>query len=131
MAVVLEDRPGTLAKAAAAIADAGINIEGFCAVPSGTGKQALFHVLTKDPSATRRVIEKAGFTVKEERDFVIVDAGEDRPGFLAKLLRSVADAEINLGTSYVATNNRVAISADDIAGLRQAVQQSGMTATKR
>ena len=129
LTVVLEDRPGTLAKACAAIADAGINIEGFCAVPSGTGRQGTFHVLTKDAAATRRAIEKAGFTAKDEREVVLIEA-EDRPGFLGKILNSVADAEINLGRSYVATNNRIAFSADDIAQLRQVLQQAVTTTRK-
>ncbi|MFN2521445.1 MAG: ACT domain-containing protein [Candidatus Limnocylindria bacterium] len=130
LTVVLEDRPGTLAKACAAIAEAGINIEGFCAVPSATGKQGTFHVLTADAAATRRAVEKAGFTCKDERDVVLVQA-EDRPGSLGRILKSVADAEINLGRSYVATNNRIAFSADDVAQLRQVLQQAGVTAAKK
>ena len=130
LSIVLEDRPGTLAKVCSAIADAGINIEGFCAVPSGTGKQGMFHVLTNDAAATRRALEKAGFTCEDEREVVLVNA-EDRPGFLGKILKSVADAEINLGRSYVATNNRIAFYADDIAQLRQVLQQAGVTSTKK
>ena len=43
--LTLDDRPGTLAKATDAIAKAGINIEGYCAVPSKDGK-GIFRVVT-------------------------------------------------------------------------------------
>jgi hypothetical protein len=59
-ALTLDDRPGTLAKVTDAIAKAGINIEGYCAVPSGNGK-GTFRVVTKDPANTRKALESAGF----------------------------------------------------------------------
>ena len=81
--LTLDDRPGTLAKATDAIAKAGINIEGYCAVPSKDGK-GIFRVVTSDPATTRKALETAGFKVQEERDVAIIDA-EDRPGFLAQI----------------------------------------------
>ena len=128
LAFTVEDRPGTMAKAAEAIAKAGINIEGFCAVPSG-GRGTL-HVLTQDDAGTRRALESAGFKVTEEKDVVIVQ-GEDRPGFLASLLRKVADQEINLGLGYTATNSRIVLAADNVDQLRQVVQEASKTASTR
>src|SRR5947208_10654445 len=74
--VTLDDRPGTLAKATDAIAKAGINIDGYCAVPSGNGK-GTFRVVTKDPANTRKALEAAGFKVQDERDAAIIEV-EDR-----------------------------------------------------
>ena len=94
--VTLDDRPGTLAKATDAIAKAGINIEGFCAVPSGKDGKGTFRVVTKDPTNARKALETAGFKVQEERDIAVIDA-EDRPGFLAQILRRLAENELNVG----------------------------------
>jgi hypothetical protein len=126
--VTLDDRPGTLAKATEAIAKAGINIEGYCAVPSGKEGKGTFRVVTKDPSSTRKALETAGFKVQEERDIAIVPA-DDRPGFLAQVLRRLAENELNVGPTYSLTQNRIAISADDFAKLREFLQE--VTTTSR
>jgi hypothetical protein len=128
--VTLDDRPGTLAKATDAIAKAGINIEGYCAVPSGKDGKGTFRVVTKDPSSTRKALETAGFKVQEERDIAIIDA-EDRPGFLAQILRRLAENELNVGPSYSITQNRIAISADNFAKLREFLQEVVPSSTKR
>ena len=128
--VTLEDRPGTLAKVTDAIAKAGINIEGYCAVPSGKDGKGTFHVVTSDPATTRKTLETAGFKVQEERDVAIIPA-EDRPGFLAQTLRRLAESELNVGPSYSITQNRIAISADDFAKLRETLQEVATTARRR
>ncbi|CAN5193299.1 hypothetical protein BH18CHL2_BH18CHL2_06770 [soil metagenome] len=128
LAITLEDRPGTFAKAAEAIAKAGINIEGFCAVEEG-GRGTL-HVLTTDDAGTRRALESQGFKVSETKDVFIVKA-EDRPGFLANILRKVADQEINVGLSYTATNSRIVMSAENAEQLRQVLEEVSRTAGSR
>src|SRR3989475_11712613 len=70
-----KDRPGTLAKATTAIANAGINIEGFCEIDGN------FHTVTNDPAGAKRALESVGYRVRET-DVVLFPA-EDRPGFLA------------------------------------------------
>ena len=129
-AVTLDDRPGTLAKVTDAIAKAGINIEGYCAVPSGKDGKGTFRVVTKDPASTRKALESAGFKVQEERDIALIDA-EDRPGFLAQTLRRLAENELNVGPTYSITQNRIAISADDFAKLRDTVQELTSTARRK
>ena len=52
-----KDRPGTLAKATTAIANAGINIEGFCEI------DGQLHTVTSDPMGTKRALESAGYKV--------------------------------------------------------------------
>lgn len=128
--VTLDDRPGTLAKATDAIAKAGVNIEGYCAVPSGKDGKGTFRVVTKDPSSTRKALETAGFKVQEERDIAVIEA-EDRPGFLAQVLRRLAENELNVGPSYSITQNRIAISADNFAKLREFLQEVVPASTRR
>ena len=129
-ALTLDDRPGTLAKATDAIAKAGINIEGYCAVPSGKDGKGTFRVVTSDPATTRKALETAGFKVQEERDVAIVE-GEDRPGFLAQILRRLADNELNVGPTYSLTQNRIAITADNFAKLRESLHEVVSTALRK
>jgi hypothetical protein len=120
--MTLDDRPGALAKATDAIAKAGINIEGFCAVPSGKQGKGTFHLVTKDPANTRKALEAAGFRVQDERDAAIIDV-EDRLGTVAKIFRRIAQNELNVGPTYSITQNRVVISADDFSKLRETLQE--------
>jgi len=129
-ALTLDDRPGTLAKATDALAKAGINIEGYCAVPSGKDGKGTFRVVTSDPATTRKALETAGFKVQEERDVAIIEA-EDRPGFLAQILRRLAENELNVGPTYSITQNRIAVSADDFAKLRETLQEVVPTARRK
>jgi hypothetical protein len=126
--LTLDDRPGTLAKATDAIAKAGINIEGYCAVPSGKEGKGTFRVVTKDPANTRKALEAAGFKVQDERDAAIVDV-ENRPGTVAQIFRRIAQNELNIGPTYSITQNRIVISADDFSKLRETLQE--LTPAKR
>ncbi|MGH2500059.1 MAG: hypothetical protein ACRDF0_08235 [Candidatus Limnocylindria bacterium] len=128
LTVVLQDRPGTIAKACEAIAKAGINIEGHCGVPSDG--QGIFHVLTMDAGGARRALEGAGFEVREQRDIVVVDT-EDRPGVLAGLFRKVAEADVNVDLTYSLVAGRVAIGSKDIGRLRDALEAEAGAATTR
>jgi hypothetical protein len=112
------NEPGALAKVAAAISDAGVNLS--AATCLGGGEVADLHVLVKHGEATRRVLEPAGLTIAEEREVVVVEA-DDHPGVLADLARKVADAGVNLDLVYVATGTRVVFGAPDLAALRAAL----------
>jgi hypothetical protein len=120
--LTLDDRPGILTKATEAIAKAGINIEGYCAVPSRQEGKGTFRVVTKDPANTRKALEGAGFKVQDERDAVIVDV-EDRPGTLAQIFRRLSQNELNIGPTYSITQNRIVISADDFSKLRETLPE--------
>ena len=116
--ITAEDRPGTAAKAAEALAKAGINIEGHCATTSAG--QGTLHIIASDPAGARRALEGAGFKIQGERDVVIVET-ENRPGTLAKALRQIADAGVNLDISYSLVANRVVVGSKDFAKLKEAV----------
>jgi len=99
-------------------------------VPSGKDGKGTFRVVTSDPTTTRKALETAGFKVQEERDVAIIDA-EDRPGFLAQTLRHLAENELNVGPTYSITQNRIVISADNFAKLRESLQEVASTARRR
>lgn len=116
------DRPGTLAKATTVIAKTGINIEGFCEL------NGQFHIVTSDPMSTKRALESAGYKVRETD--VVVFPAEDRPGFLAEVLKRITDDEINVSVAYTLTNTRIAIGADQVSKLKDVLQEFATTAAR-
>lgn len=108
--VELEDRPGTLAQLGEALGRAGVNIDGFCAVPvQGKGR---IHVLVEDAAAARRALEGAGIRVVGEREVLVVDV-VDQPGTLGSVARKLADAGVNIDWAYLATRTRLVLATSD------------------
>jgi hypothetical protein len=90
--VDLEDRPGSLAAVAEALAMKGISITSLAGlVARGTGGAA---ILTNDEAGTRKALADARMTVREVE--VVPHAIEDRPGAFAEVARRLADAGVNL-----------------------------------
>ena len=118
-----KDRPGALAKATTAIANAGINIEGFCEV------DGQFHTVTSDAAGAKKALESAGYKVRETE--VIIFPAEDRPGFLAEVLKRVTEDEINVSVAYSLTNTRIAIGADQVSKLKEVLQEFATAAARR
>jgi hypothetical protein len=118
LTIHVENEPGALAKVAAAVSDAGVNLA--AATCTGPGEKADLHILVKHAEAAKRVLAIEGLTVLDEREVVVVDA-EDKPGVLADLARRVASAGVDLDLVYVATGTRVVFGSPDIAGLKAAL----------
>lgn len=105
LTVVLEDRPGELAKLGEATGAAGINIEGMSAdTREGRG---VLHVLVEDARAAREAMSGAGIEVENERDALVVEV-DDRPGTMAEVARKLADQGVNIEFAY-ATFGRCAV----------------------
>jgi hypothetical protein len=118
LVIDIENSPGALARVAAAISDAGVNIAAATCV--GPGDRAELHILVPHAEAARHSLAISHVAVSREREVVVVEV-EDRPGVLADLTRKIARAEVNLDLVYVATKNRVVFGADDLDALRAAV----------
>jgi hypothetical protein len=118
LVIDIENTPGALARVAAAISDAGVNIAAATCV--GPGERAELHILVPHAEAAKHALAISHVAVTREREVVVVDV-EDRPGVLADLTRKIARAEVNLDLVYVATQNRVVFGAADLAALRAAL----------
>jgi hypothetical protein len=118
LVIDIENTPGALARVAAAISDAGVNIAAATCV--GPGERAELHILVPHGEAVKHALAISHVAVTREREVVVVDV-EDRPGVLADLTRTVARAGVNLDLVYVATRNRVVFGAADLAALRAAL----------
>ena len=118
LAIDVENTPGALARVAAAISDAGVNIAAATCI--GSGERAELHILVPRAGAAKHSLAISHVAVTREREVVVVDV-EDHPGVLADLTRKIARAGVNLDLVYVATRNRVVFGADDISALRAAL----------
>jgi hypothetical protein len=115
LVIDIENSPGALAQVAAAISDAGVNIAAATCI--GSAERAELHILVPHAEAARHSLAISHLGVTREREVVVVDV-EDRPGVLADLTRTIAQAGIDLDLVYVATRNRVVFGAADLAALR-------------
>jgi hypothetical protein len=118
LVIDIENTPGALARVAAAISDAGVNISAATCV--GAGERAELHILVPHAGAARHALAITHVQVTREREVVVVDV-EDRPGVLADLTRKIARAGVDLDLVYVATRNRVVFGAADVAALQTAL----------
>ena len=118
LVIDIENTPGALARVAAAISDAGVNIAAATCI--GPGERAELHVLVPHAEAARHLLAISHVAVTREREVVVVEV-DDRPGVLADLSRKIARAGVNLDLVYVATRNRVVFGAADLDALRAAL----------
>jgi hypothetical protein len=126
LVIDIENTPGALARVAAAISDAGVNIAAATCI--GPGERAERHILVPHAGAAKHALAISHLAVTREREVVVVDV-EDRPGVLADLTRKIARAGVDLDLVYVATRNRVVFGAPDLDALKDALDAARVCAT--
>ena len=118
LTVILEDRPSTLADMGETLGAAGINIDGVCGLPcEGKG---VIHILVEDAAGARGALEAGGFEVSAEREVLLLEV-ENRPGSLGETARKIAGAGVNIEAIYIASNNRLVVSVDNLEQARAAL----------
>ena len=115
LTIELDERVGSVAAAAEALGQAGVNIEGICGFV--VGGKGVGHVLVEDAGKARQALQGAGARVTGEQDALVLEI-DDRPGSLGKLTRKIADAGVSLNAVYLATKTRVVICAKDLEKAR-------------
>ena len=118
LVIEIDNTPGALARVAAAISDAGVNIAAATCI--GSGERAELHILVPHAEAVKHALAISHLAVTREREVVVVDV-EDRPGVLADLTRRIARAGVDLDLVYVATRNRVVFGSPDLPALQAAL----------
>ena len=118
LTVNLENKTGTLAKLGQTLGDAGINIEGVCAVSGPAGD--VVHILVDSAQLAREALAEAGISCSGERNVEVISL-VDEPGEMGRHLRKVADAGLNVDLVYLATATRLVLGAADADALRAAV----------
>ena len=117
--VVLDDRPGELARLGEVAGAAGVNLDGFAAF-TGEGK-GVVHVLVAGDSlgALRDALAAAGMGVADEREVFVVNVANE-PGALGRVARRLADANVNIDLAYTTFGGvRLVFGTDDVLSARQ------------
>jgi hypothetical protein len=122
LVIDIENVPGALARVAAAVSDAGVNLAAATCV--GAGDRAELHILVPHAEAAKHSLAISHLTVNREREVVVVGV-QDRPGELADLARKVARAGVNLDLVYVATGDRVVFGSTDLEALKKVLDVGG------
>jgi hypothetical protein len=120
LTIYLDDRPGELGRLGRVLGDAGVNIEGFCAVTSGGGRGEI-HVLIDDATDAFTALAAADIEVVGEQEVAVMPV-DDRPGALGDASRRLGDANVNVTLAYLATDTRLVFAADDLAGAQRALR---------
>lgn len=116
--VELENKPGTLAQLGEALGNAGINIEGVCAM-AGNGAGEV-HILVQSAQMAQTALGEVGIGSGGEREVEVVSI-VDQPGEMGRHLRRIADAGVNVDLVYLATSTRLVLGSSDVDGLRKAL----------
>lgn len=116
--VILEDKPGALARLCTVLGDADVNIDAIN-VTSGQGA-SLVRFVTDNEARARAALEAAGMT-HSEREVITVQV-LDEPGVLRDVALVMYEAHINIDTAYVTTKGHVILGVDDLPG---AIQVAG------
>ena len=122
LTVILQHRPGELARLGEVIGETGVSIRGLAAF-TGEGR-GVVHVLLDDQAVARcrAVLERAGMGIADEREVLVVEV-EDRPGAIGELSRLLADANVNVDLAYTTFGGlKIVIATDDLASARAALR---------
>jgi hypothetical protein len=122
LTVVLQDRPGELARLGEATGQAGVNIQGMCAI-TGEGR-GVIHLLFEDSAAAtaRSALEEAGMGVADDREVLVIDVS-DQPGTLGGLARALGEANVNIELAYTTFGGiKLVVATDDVDSARAALE---------
>ena len=113
--VILEDRPGTLARLGSVLGDARVNIEAIQGV--SLAGQGIVQFVPNDPNQAAHALDAAGFSYTR-REVLIVRI-LDEPGMLGDVALVMARAGVNIDSVYVTTGGQVVLGVDDLVGATQ------------
>jgi hypothetical protein len=119
LTVILEDRPGELARLGEAAGEGGINLQGMAAFTGVTGEgKGVIHVLVEDAAKTRATLEAADIRIADEREALVFDLN-DQPGSLGELARRLSEVGVNIELAYTTFGGvKVVIVTDDVDAAR-------------
>ncbi len=111
LAIVLPDRPGSLAATGEALGAAGVSVEGGGAfVCNGEG---IAHFLVHDAEAATRALGAAGIRILRVSEVLVQRLRQNEPGQLGKISRRMAEAGINIEVLYSDHANQLILVVDD------------------
>jgi hypothetical protein len=118
LAILLEDRPGALARMGAALGGAGVSVEGGGAWVVGRQGVAHFLIADADEAAACAALARAGIETPVVRDVLVQRLRQEIPGQLGLLCQRMADAGVNIEVLYSDHANRLILVVDDVVAGR-------------
>ena len=110
LSVFIANEAGRVSEVTGLLGDADVNIRGFSV--SDTIDYGILRLVVDKPDDALAVLKKAGFTVRENP--VICINLPDEPGGLARVLKIVADAGVNIEYVYSLVATYVVINVADV-----------------
>ncbi len=105
--ILLEDKPGELARVTAALSH--VNIKNI-STEHPQGGRGVVKLVTADENSTRSALQKAGFEFSEVDIFLV--GLLDRPGELNKLAKRLGDEGVNIIELYLLDRGVFALAVD-------------------
>ena len=106
LAIFMANRPGSLAGACAALADAGISIDALATEGDIFGSHSgemLVRMVVSDPSRAAGVLAEEG-AVAVKTDVLLIEGGRT-PDMLSAITRRLAAADINIESMYLSASS--------------------------
>lgn len=94
--ILINDRPGELAKVTDALATNGVNI---MAIASERCENPIIRIVTDDEQSTRSALKKANMKFREN-ELMVIEL-QDRPGELSKMAKKLAKAGVNVESIHI------------------------------
>jgi hypothetical protein len=94
--ILINDRPGELAKVTDALATNGVNI---MAIASERCENPIIRIVTDDEQSTRSALKKANMKFKEN-ELMVIEL-QDRPGELSKMAKRLAKSGVNVESIHI------------------------------
>jgi hypothetical protein len=94
--ILINDRPGELAKVTDALAMNGINI---MAIASERCENPIIRIVTDDEQSTRAALNKANMKFREN-ELMVIEL-QDRPGELSKIAKRLAKSGVNVESIHI------------------------------
>ena len=114
LSVIAENKKGTLAKATAALAAAGIDLKSICVADAS--EFGVFRMISSDVEGARQALTNVGLRVSTRS--IAAVAIPNQPGELNRILQILNNADINIEYMYSIISNKadssyMAIRVDD------------------
>jgi hypothetical protein len=110
LSVFIENTPGRVSEVTDLLGASGVDIRGFSV--ADTADYGILRLVVDAPDHGAAVLRDKGFTVREN-DVVCVRL-EDKPGGLARVLKVVSEAGVNIEYIYSLISTYVVLNVTDV-----------------
>jgi len=110
LSVFIANESGRVSEVTGILGEADVNIRGFSV--SDTAEFGILRLVVDAPERAHELLSEQGFTVRVD-DVICIDL-PDQPGGLARVLRIVAEAGVNIEYVYSLVSTFVVINVADV-----------------